>query len=291
MKKINQASLSRLYGVSVFLFVLLGATLIQIVSAQELTYTFENATLSGPKTIAVNGFRDISFVNNSDTELDMSVARLHDGATRQNYISVDKAINDALSAEEGDARQPIGELISLADAVGGVHLASDTQGSAYLKLEPGRYLVTAASGGGPGDPYKPTYLNVTVTEGERAEAPTADFSLHMVDFHFDFPETMRAGEQLWEVANTGSQPHFALIFRLLEGKTAEDVTAWMTDFSGPPPVEFEGGAFVQGLTSGQTYYTPVTLMPGTYVAVCPLPNLATGEPHFADGMVSTFTVQ
>jgi hypothetical protein len=291
MTKANETILTRFYSVSVFLLMLLCAALVQPARAQELTYTFENATLSGPKTIAVNGFRDISFVNNSDTELDMSVAKLHDGATRQNYISVDKAINDAFSAEEGDARQPIGELISLADLVGGVHLPSDTQGSAYIKLEPGRYLLTAASGGGPGDPYRPTYLEVTVTEGERAEAPTADFSLHMVDFHFDFPETMRAGEQLWEVSNTGSQPHFALIFRLLEGKAAEDVTTWMTDFSGPPPVDFEGGAFIQAVTSGQTYYTPVNLTPGTYVAVCPLPNLATGEPHFVDGMASTFTVQ
>jgi hypothetical protein len=119
-------TLLRLYGVSVFLFVLLGAALIQIVSAQELTYTFENATLSGPKTIAANGFRDISFVNNSDEEVDVPISRLHDGATLEAYIAADKAINDAFASEEGDARQPIGELMSLADAVGGVHLAAHT---------------------------------------------------------------------------------------------------------------------------------------------------------------------
>ncbi len=284
-------TLFRLYGVGVFLLALLCATFVQEANAQELGYTFENDTLTGPETISVNGFQNISFVNNSDEEVDMPISRLHDGATLEAYIAADKAINDAFASEEGDARQPIGALMSLADAVGGVHLAAHSQGGAYIALEPGSYIVTASSGGGPDDPYQPTYLAVTVTEGERAEAPTADFSLHMVDFHFDVPETMQAGEQLWEVSNTGSQMHFALIWRLMEGKTAEDVTLWMTDFAGPPPVEFEGGAFIQAVTAGQTYYTPVSLTPGTYVALCPLPNLATGEPHFADGMVSTFTVQ
>lgn len=127
--------------------------------------------------------------------------------------------------------------------------------------------------------------------GERRAAPTADFSLQMKDFHFDFPETMPSGEQLWEVGNTGSQPRFALIWRLLEGKTADDVTAWMTNLAGPPPVDFGAGAFIQAVTARQTYYTSVTLTPGTYVAVCPLPNLATGAPHFMDGMASTFTVE
>ncbi len=262
---------------------------LSLASAQDLTYTFADGKLTGPETISVNGFQNITVLNNSDVELDVTVAKLRDGATLDELAAADKTLNASFS--EGDGGKAMGAFIALADVIGGVHQTPHIEASAYLKLEPGNYVIIASSGGGPDDSYKAVYQAVTVTEGERAEAPAADFTLHMMDFHFDFPETMKAGEQVWEVSNTGSQPHFALIFKLNEGKTAEDVTTWMTDFSGEPPVSFDGGAIIQGVTAGQTFYTPVNLTPGTYVAVCPLPNLASGAPHFVDGMVDTFTVQ
>lgn len=85
--------------------------------------------------------------------------------------------------------------------------------------------------------------------------------------------------------------NLALVFKLNVGKTAEDVTTWMTSFAGPPPVDPGSGTILPTATAGETFYTPVTLTPGSYVAVCPLPNLASGTPHFADGMVDTFTVE
>ncbi len=263
---------------------------LSLASAQDLTYTFENDKLTGPETISVNGFQNITSINNSDVELDVTVAKLRDGATLDELAAADKTLNASFSGE-GDGGKAVGAFIALADVIGGVHQAPHTEASAYLKLEPGNYVIIASSGGGPGDTYKAVYQAVSVTEGESAEAPAADFTLHMMDFHFDFPETMKAGEQVWEVSNTGSQPHFALIFKLNEGATAEDVLTFMsaTEPSGPPPFDF--GTIIQGVTAGQTFYTPVDLTPGTYVAVCPLPNLASGAPHFVDGMIDTFTVQ
>jgi hypothetical protein len=133
-------------------------------------------------------------------------------------------------------------------------------------------------------------MTVTVSEGEVAAAPEAAFSLHMSDFHFDFPETMPAGEQLWEVSVMG-QPHMALIFKLSEGATAEDVLSFMsnTEAGGPPPFEF--GTLIPAASSGQTFYTPVSLSPGNYVAVCPLPDLAGEGSHAEHGMVDSFTVE
>ncbi|MCA9840097.1 MAG: hypothetical protein KC422_24515 [Trueperaceae bacterium] len=260
-------------------------------SAQELTYTYENGTLTGPQTISVNGYQNILFVNNSDMELDVTFAKLHEGATLAELETADKAFMATIEGEGSpDAGAKMGTMISLADFIGGVHPVSHTQASAYLKLEPGNYIVNASTGGG-GDPYMPFYLEVAVTEGPSAEAPSADFNLHMSDFHFDFPDTMPAGKQVWQISDTGSQPHMALVWKLMEGKTAEDVTTWMSDFAGPPPVEFEGGGLIQGITAGQTFYIPIELSSGNYVVVCPLPNLGTGEPHFADGMIATFKVE
>jgi hypothetical protein len=262
---------------------------LSLASAQDLTYTFADGKLTGPETISVNGFQNITFVNNSDVEMEMSFLRLREGATLEAVEAANKAINEAF-ATGGDAGKAIGEFLSLADAIGGVNLAPQSQGSIYLKLEPGNYGVDAVSGGGPGETSTSTNLAVTVSEGESTEAPTADFSLHMMDFHFDLPETFSAGEQLWEVNGMG-QPHMALIFKLNEGATAEDVLTFMSDTEagGPPPFDF--GMVIPAISSGQTFYTSVNLTPGNYVAVCPLPNLASGAPHFVDGMVDTFTVQ
>jgi hypothetical protein len=272
------------------LFVLITLLVVfHLAVAQDLTYTFAEGKLTGPETISVNGFQNITVINNSDIEIDVSFSRLREGVTLEEFGAADKAVTEAFGPE-GDMSKAIENFISLADAIGGVSLAPQAQGSAYLKLEPGNYGVSATSGGGPGETSIATYFAVSVSEGERAEAPEADLRLHMMDFHFDFPETLLAGEQLWEVNGMG-QPHLALIFKLNEGAAAEDVLTFMSDTEagGPPPFDF--GMVLSAVSSGQTFYTPVNLSPGNYVAVCPLPNLATGEPHFVDGMIDTFTVQ
>lgn len=263
--------------------------LLGLANAQDLTYTFADGKLTGPETISGNGFQNITFINNSDAEMEMSFLRLREGATLEAVEAANQAINEAF-ATGGDAGKAIGDFLSLADAIGGVNLAPQSQGSVYLKLEPGSYGVDAVSGGGPGETSTSANFAVTVTQGESTEAPTADLSLHMMDFHFDLPETLSAGEQLWEVNGMG-QPHMALIFKLNEGATADDVAAFMSnpEPSGPPPFEF--GMVIPGISSGQTFYTSVTLSPGNYVAVCPLPNIGGEGDHAAQGMVDSFTVQ
>lgn len=115
----NKARLSTILGT--LLTLALG-----LVSAQDLTYTFEDGQLEGPQTLEVNGFQKVTFANHGDAELDMPVVRLREGATLAAYIAVDRAINDAFASSGGDARRPLGEWLSLADAVGGVYLAAQT---------------------------------------------------------------------------------------------------------------------------------------------------------------------
>jgi hypothetical protein len=257
--------------------------------AQTLHYTFENSALSGPETVAVNGYQEVTFVNTSDAELEMAVLKVRDGATPADVVFASEAISEAF-ATGVNTGEAISDFLKLADAIGGVNLAPQAQARIYVRLEPGQYVVEATSGGGPGETSTSSNMTVTVSEGEVTDAPEADFSLHMSDFHFDFPETMPAGEQLWEVSFTG-QPHVALIFKLSEGATAEDVLAFMsnTEAGGPPPFEF--GTLIPAASSGQTFYTPVSLSPGNYVAVCPLPDLAGEGSHAEHGMVDSFTVE
>ena len=259
-------------------------------SAQHIVYTFENGTLTGPETLSLNGYQNILFINKSDTELDMSLLRLHEGVTLEEVIAADNAIEEAFSTG-GDAGKAIGEFLSLADAIGGLSVEPMSQGSAYLLLEPGFYGVGASSGGGPEETSIKAHMKLRVGEGEVAEAPTAAFNLTMGDFHLDFPDTMPAGEQLWQISSTG-QPHMALIFKLTEGATADDVMSFIMsegEPSGPPPFEF--GTAISALSSGQSFYTSLSLSPGNYVAICPLPDLAGQGNHAEHGMVDSFTVK
>jgi hypothetical protein len=47
---------------------------------------------------------------------------------------------------------------------------------------------------------------------------------------------------------------------------------------------------VEALDIGQRQWLPTTLQPGNYVAVCFIPDPATGKPHAALGMLREFTV-
>jgi hypothetical protein len=254
----------------------------------KLVYTYTAKGLTGPMTISGTGFQNILFVNNSGMDLDITILKPHQGATVEAIVTADKALAAALEGS-GDPAKTMTNMIGLADVPGGIHTAAKTRASAYIKLEPGRYVFQASTGGH-GDPYKSFYPLVNVSKGAVAAAPKEDFALQMMDFHFDFPKTMKVGEQLWKISNTGAQPHLALIFRLAKGKNAQDVIKTLdSNSAGPPPVE--DMIILQAATTGQTFYTPVKLAPGNYVVVCPLPDVKTGKSHYAEGMVSTFTVK
>jgi hypothetical protein len=60
---------------------------------------------------------------------------------------------------------------------------------------------------------------------------------------------------------------------------------------GPPP--FTDAGFFGPSSNGESFWVPINLEPGTYTAVCFLPNvldLSSGESHMQKGMVKTFEV-
>ena len=95
--------------------------------AATLGYAFQNGTLSGPETVALNGFQHVAFANRSDGEMNMTLTRLEEGATLEDYDAADRAINAAFAEEEGDARGPLSEMLSFAAAVGGVFAQAATE--------------------------------------------------------------------------------------------------------------------------------------------------------------------
>ena len=112
----------------------------------------------------------------------------------------------------------------------------------------------------------------------------------MHDFGFEIPEGLKAGPVTMEVVNSGDQPHELVLMKLQDGKTLEDVRAWMeAGEEGPPPGEFGGG--VQAIGGGQSTFVTMDLAAGNYIAVCFIPDPATGQPHFLLGMMDEFSVE
>lgn len=77
--------------------------------------------------------------------------------------------------------------------------------------------------------------------------------------------------------------------KLAEGKTIDDVMAWAKDPTTAPPFMNVGG--FQGINPGATGWMELDLAAGEYIAICHIPDPATGKAHEELGMVLPFTVK
>jgi hypothetical protein len=165
---------------------------------------------------------------------------------------------------------------------------------ALVDLAPGRYIVL-------GDTVQQfEVVGEAATPGAalEAEGSIVDGTVRLFDFNFEFPETLVAGRQVWEVTNIGEQPHELLLARSPEPVTVEQVTELMAGESeeatptggGPSFADFEPVGGIRWLSPGLTAWTEVDLTPGTYVALCFVFDPQTGLPHVAMGMIAVFTV-
>lgn len=111
------------------------------------------------------------------------------------------------------------------------------------------------------------------------------------DFAYGIPASIPAGQQLWKVVNEGAQPHEMLLAQLTPGATAMDfaMAAFDPAASGPPPGQPIGG--LQAIMPGSSAWLELDLAPGTYAAICFVPDPESGQPHLARGMISEYTVE
>jgi hypothetical protein len=116
-----------------------------------------------------------------------------------------------------------------------------------------------------------------------------------VDFGFQGPETLPAGEVTLELKNDGKEPHMMAFIELLQGKTIEDVNAYIEKqgLRGPPPPwakQVKGG--VQIAKPGKTGSGKVELTPGNYLAMCFVTSKANNNKSHAElGMMLPVTVE
>ena len=117
----------------------------------------------------------------------------------------------------------------------------------------------------------------------------ADVQVTLKDYSFELPSTLKSGLLTYKVTNQDPQPHEVVLLKLVPGKTLQDVQAALHSESAPPPGEFVGGMGV--FAPGASVWHKKNLAPCNYVALCFIPDKASGMPHAQMGMVVEFTVQ
>ncbi len=207
--------------------------------------------------------------------------RLNNGVTAQQF-------EDALKQGEGPALA----MTKLVGGVGAIHPGGSASAVIYLPV--GEYVILCLIPS-PSDQVahhaKGMIQSLKVEEGVKpASEPKFDLSVNLKDFTFEMPDSLPSGKITIRVTNDGPEPHEFNILKLQEGKTIEDVIAFLSgQVGGPPPFVPVGGA--NGIDAGVTEYAELDLAPGVYVAICNIPSpKAEGHPHFTLGMIQQFTV-
>jgi hypothetical protein len=206
--------------------------------------------------------------------------RLENGVTSE-------AFADALG-REGEA------ALRLTTPVGGpAMIDAHRTDEVTLDLQPGTYVLACFVPSPDGTPHVAKgmlkRLEVTAPDQSEATPPAARDTFSLRDFSFEMPGTMRAGQATYKVVNAGFQPHELVVVKRAEGTPLEDVRAWFKERAGPPPFEAVGG--INGLSPGRVGYMTLDLQPGTYAAICVIPDRASGIPHLHLGMIKDFTVR
>jgi uncharacterized cupredoxin-like copper-binding protein len=248
----------------------------------EITLKGHDFSYDAPDQIAA-GPVTLKFDNAGKEVHHAQLVRLNDGVTMEQFEAT-------LKKSETDS-------FALAAFAGGPGAVMPNQSSTVtLDLTQGQYALVCYFTSDDGTPHyakgmlKP--LTVAAAGQTRPPEPKADLTIAMKDFHFDMPSEIKAGRQVWKIVNDGPQPHELQVLKLAPDKTMDDLTAFFETQgppSGPPPFDTMGG--MQGLNTGMSGWLNLDLTPGTYVAICYIPDPPTGKPHFALGMAMPFTVK
>lgn len=120
-----------------------------------------------------------------------------------------------------------------------------------------------------------------------AAPPTADATLDLMEFSFRSDKPLTAGTHTVKIRNIGGLPHEAPLIKLNDNASAmQFIGAFGPNATGPPPGRGAGGFGT--LQTGTEAYAILTLSKGKYAYICF--EQAGGKPHFAQGMISEFTV-
>lgn len=256
------------------------AAMAEAPAIREVHFTATDFAFQGPAEIEA-GMTTFVLTNHGETFHHLQLIRLPEGMSYEEFTA-------GLSQMQPGSPPP-----PWFHGVGGVNPPPPhAPARATMMVEPGEYAVICLVDTPDKVPHimkgmmQP--LTVTPSTKQAAALPAADLELTLVDYAFSFAAPPTSAHRTIRVTNGATQDHEIAIFRLLPGKTMDDVGAWAMTFDGPPPIEAVGG--VPLIMPGQTMNFDVDLTPGSYVALCFVPDATDGRIHVEHGMVLPFTI-
>lgn len=254
--------------------------------AADVSAVLMNGTIHTTGGLASAGFRSLGLFNDSGTKAIFTVYHLDHDTSGADVAAAYSDLERRLSNGD-DTTAAINSLIEQAEPLSGVSVSAHSSEEMIVELETGTYAVVAA----PTDGSEPSVATFRVIGGaERTSAPQVPNEVEFSDFAFDFPTSVDSGDILWKVSNTGEQPHVAEFYRLLPGKTTEDLLAYLNGDGGARQ-PYDDTATIETLGAGQTAFVPVDLDPGRWVVVCSVPDLANpAMTHDMEGMIAELRV-
>jgi len=241
---------------------------------------------------------DFSFDAPDQIEAGLVSLRLENVGHEDHQVQLVR-LNDGVTLEQLQAALQQGPeaALPLVTLAGGVGLAAPNQHEqAVLDLTEGQYVMLCFVSGEDGvwhvakGMLRPFQVVARKSQAVVQE-PKSDVSIVMKDFRFEIPAEIKAGRLTWKVTNQGPQPHEVFIAKLLPGKTLDDLMAFMQTYEGEPPVEEAAAGGVAVMGPGQTGWVNLDLSAGDYVALCFVPDAATGKEHAELGMIQFFSVK
>jgi hypothetical protein len=246
------------------------------------------------------GYVAVTLVNKSDADHHAMFMKMNPDVTTDQFIQTATTSPDP------------GALAPLAVSIGGPgSISAGQQSTVIMNLEEGPYVLICEVPGPDGTPHYKMGM-ITAVDAAPAgtpvtTAPTAETTVDLVDFAFDgLPTTLTTGQHIWEVTDTGKQPHEMAIMLLSPGVTADAALGILSSSEAPatpadataatpaapattgPPFTSVAGA--APMSPGQTVWPILNLAAGDYLTVCFIPDPTTGKPHFMLGMSAAFTV-
>jgi len=142
--------------------------------------------------------------------------------------------------------------------------------------------------------FAPALLAALAACAPKSETTPPDSPQEVVftakDFTFSGPDSIVPGFTAIRFVNAGTQDHHLIFGKLDEGKTLQDVMAYMKENPAAVPAHLTwhgaGNAIAPGGSTGST----VDLPAGHYVLICFLPDPADGKPHVMKGMMKELVV-
>lgn len=230
----------------------------------------------------VSGITTLTLQNDTEAEFSPVIARFLEGKTIDDFRA-------ALMAQDFPG------MLATISALGLPAVAPGESLNITYDLKAGGYVVLSFNPAGP-----PTILPFTVAEneGETVSAPEADVVVDMIDFAFVMPTELTTKQTLWQFINNGEQTHEIIIFRVDADTAAHTVTEAMMAAAAaatpgtPPEPPYERVFSFIGISPGESAWLDVSLEPGSYAALCFIPDMTseTPSPHFHHGMIVIFNV-